>query len=165
MRTDFNFGDEQMQNDHITLAELHESSEFKSLTTNQQRWFDIYAASGDPRAAVIEAYPRAKKLGQNYQSQLTQKLLSAPRVRAVLAQYWQWDAKQIFLSDLDAQIRRAKSADRAPLLALKARVMLGIDAPTLSAIAAESDQAAYPLGATLEQDGRIYHVEAVEVTR
>ena len=152
-----------VQENHISLSELHETPEFKSLTANQQNWFDRYATTGDPRRATVESYPRAKKLGPAYTSQLMQKLLSAPRVRAVLACYWQLDGRQKFLADLEIDIRRAKGSDKASLQMVRAKVLGLVPGDDASILAAEPEQQTFPVGATVEQDGHRYRITAVEI--
>ena len=114
---------------HIPLEEIHQTEEYKGLTSQQQNWFNLYAASGDPRQATIDAYKTAKK-PQAYQVQLTQKLLSAPRIRAVLAKFFQWDSREVFMRDLESQIRRAKGATKVGLISLQAKLLglLPVDA-------------------------------------
>jgi hypothetical protein len=146
----------------MSLEAFQKTSEYLALSDLQRAWILKLVTTGDIRQATVESYPKAKRLGQQYISQLGAKNLASPHVRAALARYYGWDDKQKFLADLDAQIRRSKSADRAPLLALKAKVMLGIDAPTLSAVAAEPEQT-FAVGSVVEQNGRKYEIVAREI--
>lgn len=151
-------------NPPVSIAEFQKASEYLALTENQKTWILKLIATKDARQATIETYPKARKLGPAYTSQLAGKLAASPKIRAAIARFYDWDERAKFLNDLEIDIRRAKGADKASLQLVRARV-LGLLPSNDSTLPA--NQQTYAVGSLVEQNGQVFQITAVpvEVTR
>lgn len=107
----------------MTVEQLKATPEFSAITPAQRTFVLFYLETSNGRDAIRAAYPLTKKRPESYLSQLLGKTLSAPNVRAALSVYFGWSDRTKFLADLDAQLRKAKGADKVSLMALKAKLL------------------------------------------
>jgi hypothetical protein len=145
--------------------QLVRSNPWQRLTTQQKVWTSAFIANGgSTSSATMKAYPRAKKSSV---PAMSWELLKNPRIRAVLDFWAGKDDRvrmvEIVRKQLDAAEPGSVSASR--LTQQLERLLLG--APEAGRRPGEpkkeSDSQRFKVGDVVEQDGKRYRIEAVEV--
>ncbi len=112
-------------NQPMGITEFQRTSEFLLLTELQKQWLLKLIETNDARQATLATYKRAAKLGSAYVSQLTSKCCKGARglVRAAIAKFHGWSARERYIDDLEHSISKAKGGERPQLLVFKARIL------------------------------------------
>jgi hypothetical protein len=149
----------------ITHREFHESREYLALTAKQRVWIDSFIASQDAALATRTAY---QSESTSYSKLFTYKMEANSRIQAALNLFFGRSPREVFLQELEKDIRRSPKGSIARIQAqnLYARMAFGDETENPSVPSAEPEPLIqkFSIGEQFKQAGVKYRVEAVEIS-
>jgi len=112
----------------MSMVEFLKTVEWHRLSARQKLWLQTYLASGNDRQLATNcSYGTSGENARTFSYQIVRQ----KKIQAALNRYFNKSAREIFLDQLQADIKasRSGSAARARLLAIKARMAFGVKSP------------------------------------
>jgi hypothetical protein len=101
-----------MAKTHLSIAELLKTPEWAHLSINQKFWMRSYLECDDPVLAAQMGYPDVAL--KNIRA-FSYKVIKQQRVQAALNRYFNRSKKDIYLAQLERDIKITKGAAKAKL--------------------------------------------------
>ncbi len=117
-----------MRASHMSIDEFYKTPEWHRLTVQQRFFVQSYLASGNDRLFATNcAYGSAT---DEIARTTSYHIIQRKKIQAALNRYWNRGPRELFLDQLQADIKASKGAARLKLQRLYAKVLTGGKLPS-----------------------------------